>query len=63
MVTSTKDTWLPCITSFSAWERSNRLGGLKVIIQQQVSTAECHIRELINMTLREYANAHVIAVS
>eukprot|EP00957_Ditylum_brightwellii_P069970 5314672-Ditylum_brightwellii.AAC.1 len=29
MVTWTKDTWLPGVSNFGAWETSNRLGGLK----------------------------------
>eukprot|EP00957_Ditylum_brightwellii_P102040 7777282-Ditylum_brightwellii.AAC.1 len=33
MVTSTKDTWLPGIANFGAWETSNRLGDLKIVIQ------------------------------
>eukprot|EP00957_Ditylum_brightwellii_P016371 1230850-Ditylum_brightwellii.AAC.1 len=36
MVTSTKDSWLPGISNFGALETSNRLGGLKVVIQQQI---------------------------
>eukprot|EP00957_Ditylum_brightwellii_P201440 15325666-Ditylum_brightwellii.AAC.1 len=30
MVTSTQDSWLPGITSFSRWETLNCLGGMKI---------------------------------
>eukprot|EP00957_Ditylum_brightwellii_P170305 12963727-Ditylum_brightwellii.AAC.1 len=40
MVTSTKDTWLPGLTSYGQWETPSRLGGMKVVTQQQLGTVE-----------------------
>eukprot|EP00957_Ditylum_brightwellii_P081772 6221512-Ditylum_brightwellii.AAC.1 len=63
MVTSIKDAWLPGIANFGSWETSNRLGGLKVVIQQQIGNVEKHFRTAINMNLRHNAEAHDIAIS
>eukprot|EP00957_Ditylum_brightwellii_P027228 2058626-Ditylum_brightwellii.AAC.1 len=63
MVTSTKNSWLPEISNFGAWETSNRLGGLKAVIQQQIGTVERHFRASIGMNLREHTKARTIAIS
>eukprot|EP00957_Ditylum_brightwellii_P148787 11327371-Ditylum_brightwellii.AAC.1 len=63
MVTSTKDIWLPGIASFGAWETSNRLSGLKIVIQQQIGTVERHFRTAINMNLQYNPEAWAIAIS
>eukprot|EP00957_Ditylum_brightwellii_P056386 4274415-Ditylum_brightwellii.AAC.1 len=57
MVTSTRDTWLPGIPSYKQWETSNHLGGLKVVIQDQIGTVEGHYREAIKMNVPDHAKA------
>eukprot|EP00957_Ditylum_brightwellii_P172836 13157671-Ditylum_brightwellii.AAC.1 len=63
MVTSTKDTWLPSIASFTHWETSNHLGGMKIVIQQQIETVEQQIQESIWMNLVNHPKARAVAVS
>eukprot|EP00957_Ditylum_brightwellii_P000761 60372-Ditylum_brightwellii.AAC.1 len=63
MVTSTKDTWLPGLTSYGRWETPSRLGGMKVVLQQQLGTVEQQLRESIRMNLNRHPKARAVAVS
>eukprot|EP00957_Ditylum_brightwellii_P168842 12851689-Ditylum_brightwellii.AAC.1 len=63
MVTSTKDTWLPGIVSFAHRETFNRLGGMKIVIQQQIGTVKQQIQESIWMNLVNHPKARAVAVS
>eukprot|EP00957_Ditylum_brightwellii_P201693 15326783-Ditylum_brightwellii.AAC.1 len=53
MVTSTKDMWLLGLTIFGQWETSNRFGGMKVVLAEQIGTVERQIWESIHMNLAE----------
>eukprot|EP00957_Ditylum_brightwellii_P027570 2084313-Ditylum_brightwellii.AAC.1 len=36
MVMSTKDSFLPGITGFEHWETANRMGGVKIVLRDQI---------------------------
>eukprot|EP00957_Ditylum_brightwellii_P175380 13350828-Ditylum_brightwellii.AAC.1 len=54
MVTFTKNTWLPDLTSFAQWESPNYLGGVLIVLQDQIGIVGCQIRESIKMNLCGY---------
>eukprot|EP00957_Ditylum_brightwellii_P185973 14158878-Ditylum_brightwellii.AAC.1 len=58
-----KETWLPGLTSFSQWETSNCLGGMRIVLQDQIGTVECQNRESIRMNLMGYPKASGVAVT
>eukprot|EP00957_Ditylum_brightwellii_P206436 15348412-Ditylum_brightwellii.AAC.1 len=63
MITSTKDSWLPGVTSFSQWETSNGLGGMQVVLKDQLGTVEQQIREFIRMLLCSHPKVQGVAIS
>eukprot|EP00957_Ditylum_brightwellii_P163543 12451800-Ditylum_brightwellii.AAC.1 len=63
MVMSAKDTWLPGMKSYSQWETPSWLGGMKVVLQQQLGTVDRQLRESIRMNLNRHLKARAVAVS
>eukprot|EP00957_Ditylum_brightwellii_P014525 1093411-Ditylum_brightwellii.AAC.1 len=63
LVTFTKDSWLPGLANYAQWETSNCLGGMKVVLNEQLGTVECQVRDSIRMNLAGHPKAQSIAMS
>eukprot|EP00957_Ditylum_brightwellii_P200626 15293839-Ditylum_brightwellii.AAC.1 len=63
LVISTKDSWLPGFTNYTQWETSNCLGGMKVVLNEQLGTVEHQVRDSIRMNLAGHSKAQSIATS
>eukprot|EP00957_Ditylum_brightwellii_P184317 14039408-Ditylum_brightwellii.AAC.1 len=63
VVTTTKSTWLPALPDFEHWQTENRMGGMKTLLQDQISTVEQQMREPICMNLEGYPEAQSVALT
>eukprot|EP00957_Ditylum_brightwellii_P048722 3696936-Ditylum_brightwellii.AAC.1 len=62
MVANTKDSWLPGLTSFAQWGTSNCLGGMRIVLQDQLGTVKRQFHESIGMNLNAYQKAQDVAI-
>eukprot|EP00957_Ditylum_brightwellii_P096698 7364784-Ditylum_brightwellii.AAC.2 len=63
LVTSTKDSWLPGLANYAQWKTSNCLGGMKVVLNEQLGTVEHQVRNSIRMNLTRHPKDQSIAAS
>eukprot|EP00957_Ditylum_brightwellii_P143799 10957377-Ditylum_brightwellii.AAC.1 len=51
IIMSTKISWIPGLPDYKHWETKNCLGGMKLMLQEQMGTVERQVREAIRINL------------